>query len=170
MTVYTQLIIATLVEAKGNELTLRNNEGIEFIAEKKYVDTTMSNSDTFTETKKVTATEMQNIILGTAFTACSITFQKKNVDKTAKALREENTKLEVHLRGLTKDNIIKYVLFNTILPYIPGEIRTIKGYHKAVQDSTGRLEFYDMEDKEIKKTVDLRTVTQVIVKNVKYIL
>jgi len=170
MTVYTQLIIATLVEAKGNELTLRNNEGIEFIAEKKYVDTTMNNSDTFTETKKVTATEMQNIILGTAFTACSITFQKKNIDKTAKALREENTKLEVHLRGLTKDNIIKYVLSNTILPYIPGEIRTIKGYHKAVQDSTGRLEFYDMEDSEIKKTVDLRTVTQVIVKNVKYIL
>ena len=47
-----------------------------------------------------------------------------------------------------------------------------KGFkiHIAFQDSTGRLEFYDMEDKEIKKTVDLRTVTEVIVKNVKYIL
>ena len=170
MTVYTQLIIATLVEAKGNELTLRNNEGIDFIAEKAYVDKTMNNSDTFTETKKVTATEIQNIILNTAFTACSITFQKKNVDKTAKAIKAEKMELGLKVSKMSNTSAIAYLLDNPVLPYIPGDLRTIKGYHKAVQDSTGRLEFYDMEDKEIKKTVDLRTVTEVIVKNVKYIL
>lgn len=170
MTVYTQLIIATLVEAKGNELTLKNNEGVEFIAEKKYVDTTMNNSDTFTETKKVTATEIQRIILDNSFTACSITFQKKNVDKTAKAIKAEKLELGAKAAKMSSNAAINYLIDNPVLPYIPGEIRTIKGYHKAVQDSTGRLEFYDMEDKEIKKTVDLRTVTEVIVKNVKYIL
>lgn len=170
MTVYTQLIIATLVESKGNELTLKNNEGIEFIAEKKYVDTTMNNSDTFTETKKVTATEIQKVILDNAYTACSIVFQKKHIDKTAKAIKEEKDKMEFYVKSFSKENAIKHLIENPILPYIPGEMRTIKGYHKSVQDSTGRLEFYDMEDKEIKKTVDLRTVTAVIVKNVKYIL
>lgn len=170
MTVYTQLIIATLVEAKGNELTLRNNGGVTFIAEKKYVDTTMNNSDTFAETKKVTATEMQKVILDNPFTACGITFQKKNTDKAVKAIKQE--KIDLGLKALKMSNIaaIDYLLENPVLPYIPGDLRTIKGYHKAVQDSTGRLEFYDMEDKEIKKTVDLRTVTEVIVKNVKYIL
>lgn len=168
--VYTQLIIATLVEEKGDELFLLNESGVKFTAEKKYVEQTMDNSDTFKEEKKVTATEMQHIILNTPFTACSITFRKKDVAKKVKDIKAEKEDKKLKASRMTIDGAIQFLIDNPVLDYIPGEIRVIKGYHKGTQDSTGRLEFYDMEDKGLKKAVDLRTVTEVIVKNVKYTL
>jgi len=71
--IFTQFIASLQVGVTKEGIILKNEAGVKFEARADYA-ATMDNSDEFDKTEKVTLTEMQNIVLGTSFTACTIVF------------------------------------------------------------------------------------------------
>ena len=166
----------TVVDDLGNELNISNS----------YVEAVLSSAELFESEEKKTMTELADLFINSPRIAMTVSFFKKDKDKTKTAYNKEvkeaiekvqNAKVS-EVEGLLKD-----LIENPISKSIPGESRIMKGRHYGFQDELGRIHFIDMElPKEIKKTkegvsydtrkreVDVRTIQYIIVGGIKYSL
>lgn len=138
----------------------------------KYINALCNNAHDYIEEVKISQTELINILISNSRIAMSVYFQKANKAKTKKAFNaEKQAKIdEIQLAPASKvADLLMDLMDNPILDYTPGDMRLIVGYHNGSIDERGRLSFVDVEDNNILKAVDPRTIEYVIVGNKKYI-
>ena len=154
---------AILLDGNNNEIEIG----------KDYLENIISSAEQFTSEEKVNQTELIKTILTNARIATSIYFKKQDKKKTKKAYLNE---IEIQAEAVREDflnsgmSAVIKALSDPISKVIPGEMRLIKGYHHGTQDERGRITFVDMEDDNMVKAVDPRTIEYAIINNVKYIL
>lgn len=163
---------SVIKEIRNDCAIVTDLNGIDVKLSKDYLEKLISCAEQFDKEEKINQTNMINIILTNPRTAMSIQFVKQNKKKTKKVIEEETLQWAQDVKNafLAKgESGIEEYAQKTILPFIPGELRIIKGHHFGTQDERGRIQFKDMEDDEdILKAVDPRTISFVIVNNVKY--
>jgi hypothetical protein len=170
--IYSMTNYFVVKEVNGQEVILTNQNGQNLRSNVTTVNQAMQSADQHSDEKKLNQTDLINIVLNNPRTAMSIYFQKANKNKTKKAYNEEmnnwaeKVKISLVNTGIAGSMKLLEAKPDTI---IPGEMRLIKGYYTGSQDERGRLQFVDMEDSNIVKAVDPRTMEYVIVNNVKYI-
>jgi len=158
--------------------SLRNLETDETISvSTTYLDKYLSSANQFKTVEKVSRSSMIDKIKENPLTAMSVKFLKKtDVDEVVNRIFK-NVKMGFIFRDSgfgSKDptesdikKIIKKELENS------GEVRVLKGYTKGVYDNSGRIYFTDLEapmGSTRFRTVDPRTISELIVNEVKYIL
>lgn len=156
-------IDAELSDSHGNNISIG----------KEYLEKLLHSADQFIDEKKVSQTELLEVIATNPNKAMSIYFKKADKKKTIKAFKEEKEDKIKEIQNASLNNatkLLEELIDNPILKVIPGEMRLIKGYYTGSQDERGRYSFADMEDKKgLLKQVDPRTVEYVIVGNTKWI-
>lgn len=165
----------TVKEVKANGDVVANIVGTtqEVTLSKEYVATLLKSADQFTSTEKVNQTDLIKMCLANPRTAMTIYFRKADKDKTKKAFEAE--KLEAINKVQTArvgevTALLSDLIDNPITKIIPGEMRTIIGYHEGNQDERGYLQFYDAEKDNVFKAINTRTFEYIIVNNIKYTL
>jgi len=159
-------------EANGSNIILTNQNGQDMKSNLNTVQNAMQSADEFKKEEKLNQTDLINIVLNNPRTAMSIYFQKQDSAKAKKVYEAEMNDWANKLKVSLVDNGVNGSM--TLLEakpdkVTPGEMRLIKGYYMGSQDERGRFNFTDMEDpKKLIKGVDPRTVSFVIVNNVKY--
>lgn len=138
-------------------------------------------ADYFETEEEKTATELAEIFINSARIAMSVEFYKKDKPKTKTAIKKETAewaeKVKAEFMANGASAIEKYAM-EPVLPYIPGELRTMKGRHYGGVDEFGRVHFTDMEEDKGSnpdydarmRQVDPRTLVSVTVNKVKYTL
>lgn len=165
----TQFYIVT--GKNGNELELTPEAGESIIVDNKYVDAFLTSASSFSREEKMTRTDIQKEVLASSGVVMTINFNTK-VDE--KELFDE---VMSNVRGATIADMEKAIR-KGIKKGITGEERTIKGRHFGKLNSTGRIDFIDMEAKrdlskdydDRQRQVDPRTINWAIIKGVKYIV
>lgn len=139
---------------------------------KDYVDKVLQSGDSFTSTEKKNKTELADLFINSSRVALTVAFYKQDKPKTKKLFNQEkadaiqkiqNAKVS-EVEGLLSD-----LIDNPILPYTPGELRVMRGYHFGSKDDLGRITFTDMDATDgHTRLVDPRTIQYVVVGGVKY--
>lgn len=163
------------------EVALKTDDGQDIVISKKYLES-YANSGDFAETEeKKTMTELSEIVLANARTAMTVTFYKKDQEKTKKVFEEEKAAKIEQIQNASLKNaaaLISDLIENPISRTIKGELRTLRGRHDGHVDTMGRIHFIDMDiaidttkSYDVRKReVDPRTIQSVIVRGVKYVL
>lgn len=139
---------------------------------KEYVEKILSSADQFVSIEEKNQTELIQLVMSNPRVACSIYYQKQDEKKKVGDFKAEKAAkiAEIQNAPVSKvEKLLSDLIDNPILPTIPGAMRLIKGYYTGKQNERGRFEFIDMEDNNVMKQVDPRTMEYVIVNNVKYI-
>lgn len=159
------------VDDKGNIVNIGND----------YVNDILHSADNFTTEEKKTMTELAEILISSSRIAMTVSFYKKEVEKTKKAYAAEK---QARFDEITNAKfgempaLLEALVETPILKTIPGELRVMKGRHYGNIDELGRVQFVDMEQEKKSgvdydsrlRQVDPRTVSYIIVNNVKYSL
>lgn len=161
----------------GNDvIEVTNDIGEEITLPKKYVEKLLVSSDQFTETKKMSRTDLINLFLSSTNVICTVNFNKK-VDE--KEVQKQLVALYPNSGGqiLSKASFEQAVK-KSLKDALEGQERTMVGRHYGRTDEFGRIKFIDMEAAggydETKDTdtrqrvVDPRTINWVILRGVKY--
>ena len=164
----------TVKEVNGQMVILTNQNGQDLKSNLETVKKAMQSADEYSKEKEVTQTQLSEIIKENKNIAMSIYYQKSDKSKSKKAFNEEKaTKIdEIKLAPTSKvAGLLEDLMDNPILPYIPGEMRLIKGYYPGGIGNNGFFPFVDVEDNYTLKSeaVNPRTIVHVIVNDVKYI-
>lgn len=161
----------------GDIANLKNDKGNVYRIGRQIVEQDMHSASQFEKTEKVTQTEMIILAKSHARMAMTITFRKKiDVNSTAKTLSEAVTKLVENSTLKELESILLKALKPTLKNAVEGELREIAGRHYGQFDEFGRLRFIDMEQEGVatdefdkrQRLVDLRTISQLIVNQVRY--
>jgi len=150
------------VNGRGS-VTVKNEEGFEWTVAADIFEAEFFTPNQYDDTKEVTRTEMIQILDTNPRIIMKVKFKKKPEQKvlvdTVKDLLEADKKPGIgNLRKILKKAV-------------EGEERVMIGRHQGGYDDFGRLMFTDMEAEDGHlRTVDPRTVEEVTVANVKYIL
>lgn len=142
-------------------MVFKTSGGNEVGIGKDYVEKYLDNSVDYTSTKKVSRREMIEIVVSNPKTAMTISFNKKlkNTDVAAEAMAYLDSTTRPSKTGMAKALSLK------------GEDRVMVGHHYTSFTEEGRLNFIDAEAEGMPvKQVDTRTIYEVIVGNVKYVL
>lgn len=160
----------TVVKKKGDKVQLKNDEGVDIVVNKGYVEKALTSAEQFEETKQITRTELSHLVLNSPRIAMTVNFNKKlNEADVKKAL------YAIHGKYKNEKDFQKRVREALNLK---GEERTMKGRHYGRLDqSTGRLQFIDMtlgtkkvdSNNDVRnRQVDPRTLNWAIIDGVKY--
>jgi hypothetical protein len=157
---------AEVVDSLGHSITLSEE----------YINQILSSAHWYNDQKKVTRTQMTELLLNNARIAMTVAYTKQD---TPLSKREYNARVQAQVNGVTslvgKKNFsekLTEAIENPVLPYEKGEYREMVGYHYGEMNSFGRLMFKDLEDKKASglKQVDPRTIQWIRVNGVKYTL
>lgn len=162
-----------ILNISKSDVEVENLDGVKWKVGKDIFENEFNVSGQFTSEKSVSKTELIENLTKNSYTIMSVTFNKQ--------VKESEVKKKLHALYPNKGAIISESDFkakcNEILTEVlSGESRTIIGYHRGTTDSSGRLYFFDMEtlSDEVKqpefRLVDPRGLTEVIVKNEKFVL
>lgn len=161
----------TVVRTKGDQVQLQNDQGEDIIVGKAYVESLLFSADQFTETKKITKTEVANIFLGNPNIALEVNFNKQI--KEADVVKEL---LEAYQGSTIKT--MESAIKGAVKKALNGEERTMRGRHNGHTDEFGRVHFIDMEvTKDTSKEYDIRhrlvdprTINYLVLNGVKYVV
>lgn len=137
---------------------------------KTYVEDFIKSADFFETEETCNQTEVIQKIMANPRTAMSIYFKKQDEKKKVKDFTAEKAAKIAEIRNAKVSDVEKLLsdlIDNPITQTIPGQMRLIKGYHNGTTDERGRIQFVDMEDKNILKGVDPRTIQYFIANGVK---
>lgn len=161
----------TVDKVKGNKVQLSTDSGEAIVVDSTYAESFLASSAQFTETKKLTRTELTELVIASARLAMTVNFNKK--------VAVADVKKALHALYPNKGGIVSEAQFKKNVNKavdLKGEERTMVGRHYGTTDSTGRLQFIDM--KAIRKVgadydsrqrlVDPRTLNWAIMAGVKY--
>lgn len=158
-----------IVNIEASTVTVVNEQGYKWSVTHDVVEKEFDFSDYVSETKKVSQTELSEILLENRATVMTVNFNKK-VDE--KAIVDKILELYPNKSGkLLSESAFKEKVKESISELTRGEERTMIGYHRGSIDNNGRLSFTDMEvkDEHNRRLVDPRTLNYIIVRGVKYI-
>lgn len=159
-----------------DDVDLVNDFGEEIILTKEYVEQLLVSSDQFSETKKMSRTDMINLLQTSTNVIATVNFNKK-VDE--KEVLNQLNGLYPNTGGkiLSKVDFEKAVK-KSLSDALTGEERTMVGRHYGRTDEFGRIKFIDMEAQggydDVKdsdsrqRLVDPRTINWFILRGVKY--
>ena len=169
------------INTRGNAILVNSDKSQKVEASKEALEKAFVSGDNFTKEEKLSKTEINELIINSPRTVMTINFDKIDSKKSAKKFKEEKDALKVDINGkvinskMTISDALDYLINNPVQEIIPGENRTIKGYHFGDIDNNGRLPFMDMEavDKDgkfISKQVTTSNLKWAIINGVKYIV
>lgn len=157
----------------GNKVQLKPEGGNSIVVDSGYVDQFLHSADYVKDTVSDSQTALISTIMSNPRTVMTVVFKKADTNKTKKAYNAEKAAkvAEISKAPVSKiTGLLNDLIDNPITTVIPGELRTMKGYHTGVVDERGRIQFTDMEIATGHKLrqVDPRTVLSVIVNGIKY--
>ena len=169
--VWARVSHGTVVDVQGDSVRVKNEKGVEWSVSKSIVEAEFNFAGSFSVEKRVSLTELENIFkTAVGSNVFEVVFTKKpdpavGVAEIDKAQWEKATKKR-------KVDIVK--------GFLRGQERTLTGrldhdaYAKdGTDDTLGRMKVVDLKvegSKNNRRLVDLRTVKQLTVGNVKYIV
>ena len=161
----------TVEKIQGNKVQLKTDSGEMIVVDEGYVDSFLSSADQFTNTEKISKTELADLVVSNPRTAITVNFNKqvKETDVTKEIA-------EAYENSTPKEFATK--MKAAVKKGLSGEERTMVGRHYGTKDEFGRLHFTDMGiEKDETKTydtrarlVDPRTLNWAIINDVKYIV
>lgn len=167
-------------DVKQDSIVVTDDYNNELNIGKPYVEKILNSADSFSSEENKTKTELAEIFLKSSRVAMTVAFFKQDKPKSKKSYDSEvNAAIsKIQSARVTEiEGLLKDLITNPILNYIPGELRVMKGRHYGEIDDLGRVAFIDMEEQNTnsnfdtrKKLVDPRTIQYIIVNNVKYSL
>lgn len=164
----------TVEKKSGDRIQLKTDSGESIVVSKDYVESFLNSADQFSETEKVTKTQLADLFINNPRIVMTVTFLKANKTKTKKAYKEELMQRSEEIKNeflSSGISAIEKALQNPVLDYIPGELRVMRGRHYGELDDLGRMHFTDMEATDgRKRQVDPRTIQNLVVNNKKYVL
>lgn len=169
------------IDSKGLITLVNSDKSQKVSASKEALEKAFVSGDEFTKEEKLSKTEINKLILDSPRTVMTINFDKIDSKKTSKKFKEEKEALVADIKSkvinskMTIDDALLHLANNPVQEIIPGENRTIRGYHFGELDSNGRLQFMDMEavdntGKFVAKQVTTANVKFAIINGVKYIV
>jgi len=162
----------TVTNLDSSRVELRNEAGYTWHVTNDVIENEFEFSDIENEIKKITATEMAQLIVDNPFIVMTVNFNKK-IDE--KALEAKILDLYPNKGGkILSESVFKAKVKESLSNLTKGEERTLVGYHKSRIDVNGRFAFTDMEiesgEKHNLRLVDPRALNWVVVMGVKYVL
>ena len=153
----------------GEKVQLGTESGSPIVVDKGYVESLLVSANQYTETQKITRTELAELLVSNPYVAMTVNFNKQV--KEADVFKEI---LDVHKN--TAPVKVEKEFKAAIKKALNGEQRTIVGRHNGHKDEFGRVQFIDMEiAKEASATydkrqrlVDPRTINWLILRGVRY--
>jgi len=169
------------VDAKG--IVASDEFGNDINLSKEYVEKILNSADQFSTEEKYTKTQLADLFINSPRIAMTVAFTKQDTAKTKKAYEAEvaaAVEAVQNAKVSEVEGLLKNLIANPISKNIPGELRVMKGRHDGFIDDLGRIaHFIDME-KPLSITatghdtrsrqVDPRTISYIIVNDVKYTL
>lgn len=146
----------SVVKIAGDKAQLLNERGENIVVDSKYVESCLTSASQFTETKKVSRTELADIVIKATNKAITLNFNK--------VIKEADVKAQIYElypnkggKILSEADFKKNV--NSILKSaLSGDERTMVGFHSGHYDGFGRVHFTDMEVvKDPSKSYDTRS-------------
>jgi len=145
-------------------LTVRNQEGLQWDISENIIENEAFSADQFEETVKVSRTEMVEALENAGDSVFTIVFNKKVSEK---AVREA-----IGLLADSADFSAKAIKA-TAKELLVGEERTLIGHMASTEPKMGRSQVVDLEKApgtHRLRLVDHRTIKQLILRNVQYVL
>lgn len=163
----------TVVKKQGDRVQLATDDGNNIVVDKNYVNEMLSSAAQFTDTKKVTRTELTHIVLSYPRIAMTVHFNKQ--------VKEADVKKALYNLYPNKGKIISQKDFEKQVRSalsLKGEERVMKGRHYGNTDNNGRIQFIDMglgtkqagANDARQRLVDPRTLNWAIIDGVKYVV
>ena len=152
-----------VVAVHHDEIVVENDQGTCWAIDPPLFEGEFNTADQFTDTQKITRTDMVKKIVSSARVVMTIFFRKKPEHKTLVDAVED---LMSQRQPLSRRALSKKLKEATA-----GEERTMVGRHYGTTDEFGRIQFLDVEGSGSGtglKTVDPRTVEWCIIENVRY--
>lgn len=162
----------TVAKKKGDKVQLTTDEGSNIVVDRNYAEKMLSSAGQYNETKKLTRTELTQIVLNSPRIAMTVNFNKK--------VKETDVKKALYNLYPNKGKITSQKDYEKQVRQaldLKGEERTMKGRHYGSVDANGRLHFIDMAlgTKDVKNNVDSRqrlvdprTLNWAIIDGIKY--
>jgi len=153
-----------VVAVHQDEVIVENDQGTRWAIDPPLFEAEFNTADQFTDTQKITRTDMVKKIVSSARVVMTIFFRKKPEHKTL----VEAVNLLLNSPGKRPG---PRQLSKLLKEATAGEERTMVGRHYGTQDEYGRIQFLDVEGLGSGtglKTVDPRTVEWCIIENVRY--
>lgn len=164
----------TVEGVKNNLLNLVTDNGESITIGVDYAESLLMSDSQFTETVKMSRTELTEKVLASSRIAMTVNFNKKVKDTdVVNEISDVYDQLGI---GMSKADFKKKV---KAAMNLKGEERTMRGRHYGtVEPTTGRLQFIDMEQVKAdgkdydtrQRQVDPRTLNWAIIAGVKYIV
>ena len=181
--IYSLTSYFTVEEVKSNGVVvLVNSDKTQKVeASQRALNEAFVSGDNFSREEKLSKTEINKLILDSPRTVMTINFDKIDTKKSGKKFKEEKEALIADIKSkivnskITLDDALLHLANNPVQEIIPGENRTIRGYHFGELDANGRLQFIDMEQVDnngqfVAKQVTTANVKYIILNNIKYIV
>ncbi len=152
-----------VVSIDRDQVVVENDQGTRWAIDPPLFEAEFTTADQFTDTKKVTRTEMVQKIVSSARVAMTISFRKK----------PEHTELVDTVETLLNNGkkVTRRQLSSLLKDATAGAERVMIGRHYGTTDEFGRIQFLDVENTGSGpglKTVDPRTVEWCIIENTRY--
>jgi hypothetical protein len=155
-------------QIEGHSIVVTNHNGLEMKVGFGIAEDALFSASQFTETKKVTKTELARLLTQVGDTVFQVSFMKQAEKKVIK-------------EALTNVNGGRIKTNNEIASLVDdaykGELRVLRGFLSSTDELLlGRVKVVDLDIRFSGKgdpgyrLVDLRTIQELITKNVKYIL
>ena len=157
----------TVVEVQHDSIIVQNDKGDKWAIDSPLFESEFSTADQFTDTVKVTRTEMVQKIIGSARVVMTIFFRKQAQPAILKAAVMQLLVDVSRGAPILKDRALGKLLKDATA----GGERTMVGRHYGTTDEFGRIQFLDVEGSVSGtglKVVDPRTVEWCIIENVRY--
>lgn len=167
-------------EVKTDVVIVKDDLGNEVKINHNYVNSILNSADQFSNDQPKTMTELAEIFINSPRIAMTVSFYKKDTEKSKKAYEAEKKAKIEEIQNATVaqvPSLLNELIENPLSHTIPGELRVMKGRHYGNVDDLGRINFIDMEIERTKadyddrmRQVDPRTIQYIIVGGVKYTL
>lgn len=154
----------TVLSVDFQTVQVENENGLKWGLSRDIFEQEFTVADQFTDTVKVTRTEMVEHIVNAARVCMTVHFRKKPDHK------DLVTAVESLLDGTTARPKSTRSLSTLLKKATAGEERTMVGRHYGGADEFGRLQFTAMEKGGGLRLIDPRTVEWAIIDNVMYVL
>lgn len=156
-----------VMSVSEDEITVQNERGYQIAVTKGVVQEGMYSASQFTEERKVTRSQLCEILENAGDTVFMVNFHKKIKEKdVADAVFEILTEDD-----LSDQKAVQKHVRAALKEALQGKERTLVGYLIKAEPKMGRSEVIDLEAEgdHRMRLVDHRTINWMIIKNVKYV-
>ena len=165
----------------AGKVLVKDDQGHDITLSERYVNEICISADSYETEEKKTMTELAEIFISSPRIAMTVAYITKGTEKTKRDFDLEKSEkiAEIQSASLsTASKLLEDLIENPITRTIPGKLRVMKGRHYGHVDELGRISFIDMEiSRDVTKDydtrsrlVDPRTIQELIINKVKYIL